>query len=127
MTDINTSGVEPLGFNLLVRMEPIPEKTKGGLYLPDDMKRREEIAETRGTVVAVSPAAFTFMEPMPENLPGVGDVVVFPRYSGFLLEGEMVDDGLSYRMIEDKSIAGRKPKPKAKRGCKAASKLEAAA
>lgn len=114
MTELNTSGIEPLAYHVLVRMEKLAEKTQGGVFLPEQMKEREERAQSRGVVVAIGHGTWDFMSPRPpeEHLPAVGDTVVFPRYSGMELKEEMVDDDNIFRMIEDKSLCGwRKARP----------------
>ena len=54
----NPSGVIPVEYNIIVRPDPVEEKTKGGLYIPDEHREREEWASTKATVMAMSPMAF---------------------------------------------------------------------
>ena len=103
---MNASGISPVEYNVLVRPKTVEEKTKGGLYLPDDAKEREQFGQMEGELVAVSPAAFTFnYEGWPEGagLPKPGDKVVFSRYQATTVKGQ---DGQDYWLMKDKAIAG---------------------
>jgi chaperonin GroES len=103
---MNTSGIYPLEYNVLVAPKKVEEKTAGGIILPDDNREKEQYGQTEGTLVAVSPAAFTFnYEGWPENheLPQVGDRVFFSRYQATEVKGT---DGETYWLMKDKSLAG---------------------
>lgn len=101
MTGMNPSGIEPIEYNVLVKPEEVAEKTSGGLFKPQDLREREQWAETRGVLVAASPIAFNFESDAPK--PSVGDVVMFKRHSGTLTKGA---DGVEYRIVSDKDIIG---------------------
>lgn len=105
MTD-DTSGIKPQGYNVLVLPREVEAKTKGGLYLPDDTKDREQFAQTEGVLVAVSPMAFAFKD-WPEDRagdkPAIGDRVLFSRYLATKVRGA---DGREYWLMKDESIAG---------------------
>lgn len=101
MAGMNTSGIEPLEYHVIVKPEEVAEKTAGGLYKPQDLREREQWSETRGVLVAVSPIAFNFEGDAPK--PDLGDVVMFKRHSGTLTKGV---DGVEYRIVSDKDIIG---------------------
>jgi chaperonin GroES len=105
-TDVNASGAQPvrvgrgikvLEDRILVRRDAAPEKSKGGIYLPDQSKEQPD----EGTVVAVGPGK-TYPNPQYDatldeqpffRIPmgvAVGDKVVFLPYGGtkILHEGE---------------------------------------
>lgn len=102
----NPSGIMPMEYNVLVKPKVVEEKTSGGLYIPDQTKEREQFGQTEGTLIAASPAAFTFnYEGWPDGaeLPAVGDVVFFSRYQATEVKGK---DGEKYWLMKDKAIAG---------------------
>lgn len=102
----NTSGITPQAYNVLVLPREVEAKTKGGLYLPDDTKEREQFAQTEGELVAVSPMAFTFKdwpEDQADKKPKIGDRVFFSRYQATKVRGT---DGREYWLMKDESIAG---------------------
>jgi chaperonin GroES len=103
---MNTSGINPLGYNVLVKPEVVEKKTKGGLYMPDPVVEKEEYARMKGVLVAASPMAFTFGD-WPADAdhmkPRVGDRVLFARYNATEITGE---DDEKYWLMKDESIAG---------------------
>ena len=101
---MNNSGIQPVEYKVLVKPKAVEEKTVGGLYIPDDTKQREQYGQVQGTLVAVSPAAFTFnYEGWPDGVeaPKVGEKVVFSRYEGNEIKGA---DGDTYWLMADKAI-----------------------
>lgn len=101
MTD--TSGIRPLEYNVLVQPREVEAQTKGGLFIPDDTREKEQFGQTEGVVIALSPLAFNYGE-FPEGYaPGVGSRVVFSRYQGNEVRGQ---DGKTYWLLVDKAIAG---------------------
>ncbi len=64
--------LEPLGNRVLVQVLEQEERTKGGIYLPETAKEKPQQAR----VIAIG-------EEAKEELSlEVGDVVIFPKYSG---------------------------------------------
>jgi chaperonin GroES len=96
-------GIRPTAFKVLVRADEVKAKTAGGIIIPDEAKDRQQYAATKGELIAVSPLAFGY-ETWPEGAerPKVGNRVVFAKFAGFAIKGE---DGVEYRLIEDKDIA----------------------
>jgi chaperonin GroES len=95
-------GLAPTEYNILIVPEPVEEKSKGGVFLVTDFKEREELAQTRGRIVAASPLAFNYDNwPETARKPQVGDVVWFGRYAGTMIEGR---DGKNYRLTKDKDV-----------------------
>lgn len=93
-------GLRPKEFNVIVEQDPVEERTKGGLILIDQEKQKHQT--TRGTIVAMSPAAFNYAD-WPDNdpPPRVGDRVAFVQYGGTFIDGA---DGNKYRVLKDKDI-----------------------
>lgn len=92
-------GIKCMEFKCLVRPNSVNPKTAGGIYLPDEVKEKDEHATTEGVVVDISPAAFTFEVDAPK--PDLGSVVIFQRYAGLRIKG---NDGVEYRLLNDKDI-----------------------
>lgn len=96
---MNTSGIVPVEFKVLIKPEEVEAKSAGGIYIPDQVKDKEKFAKERGTIVAVGAIAFT--EPDWLHRPKSGDKVLYDRYAGALVKGI---DGEDYRLINDKEI-----------------------
>jgi co-chaperonin GroES (HSP10) len=94
--------IRPLEYYVLIAPETVEEKTAGGIILPAAKRETDEVAVQRGRVVAMSPLAFGFATGDGHRA-AVGDVVLFGRYAGSLIEGE---DGRTYRICRDKDVAG---------------------
>lgn len=98
---IKHHGLRMFGFNVLVKPKAVEDKI-GSIIIPDDHKDKLAYGVTEGELMALSPVAFTY-ETWPEGtrLPKVGDRVVFSKFVGAKIEG---DDGIEYRVMEDKEI-----------------------
>jgi co-chaperonin GroES (HSP10) len=98
----NPSGWLPIEFNCIVQVDKVADKTKGGVYIPDLNKDREQSASVIGTMLEASPLAFTYEEwPIGTNKPVAGDRVLIAKYAGTIFTGK---DGEEYRMCKDKDI-----------------------
>jgi co-chaperonin GroES (HSP10) len=98
---MNTSGLTPTGFCVLVELDALAEKTAGGIILPPKVQDQDKLATQEGTLVAVSPHAFSYVENWPEGTkPEVGQRVLFKRYEGHIHER----GGKNYRLLEDKAL-----------------------
>ncbi len=97
---MNESGLMPLEFNVVVKIDAIEDKI-GSIFIPTSAKERENLAVEEGTLVAVSPHAFTYAE-WPEGAcpPEVGAKVLIARYAGVLRER----DGKQFRIVKDRDI-----------------------
>lgn len=107
----NPSGWSPVGDYVLIRPDEIAKKTTGGVELPDDLAERMQLAAITGTIVQTGDEAFKWnadrTRPFEGYRPKAGDRVIFEKYAGKPILGE---DGISYRILEDKSIGGVKVK-----------------
>lgn len=95
-------GIRPLEYYVLIAPEKTEERTAGGIYIPQAKRETDEIATQRGRVVALSPLAWSFADGG-EHRAEIGQVVLFGRYAGSLIEGV---DGQTYRLCRDKDVAG---------------------
>ncbi len=110
---MNTTGIEPTEFNVLVRLGRASDRI-GGILLPDEKKDRDQAMQTRGVLIAVSPLAFSYDEWRDATPPAVGDSVIIAKGAGVLIDD--MGDGEFYRLIKDKDVCAvvRKPDLKAK-------------
>ena len=99
---INTSGINPVGHRLLVLPEEVEETSEGGIIIHvGGQKDREQLAQIRGTVVAMGTTAYD-----DQNDPWckVGDFITFGKYSGLIYKGTETKDGKEYRVINDLDV-----------------------
>jgi len=96
---MNTSGITPLDVKVLVKPDPVEEKTAGGIILADTTKEKSRYAGTKATLIAVGPNAFR--EWGEGNGPRVGDRVLYAQYSGARQKG---DDGEEYVVMNDEDL-----------------------
>lgn len=101
--DVCKPGLRPTHYNVLIAIDTHEEVTKGGIILTSSTRDRDDSAAERGRVVAVSPMAFKGGDWIDDCKPAVGDVVLFKRYAGNLIDGA---DGLKYRIMTDEEIRG---------------------
>lgn len=97
----NESGLVPCEYNVVIRMDPVEETTKGGIILPGNVTDRDKLAADEGVIVAASPLAFGYAEwPEGSRIPQVGDRILMAQFDGRIWER----DGVTYRLIKDKSV-----------------------
>lgn len=97
-------GLRPMGYNVLVAVDVLEEKTTGGIIIPGKHKEREDSASEKGRIIAVSQMAFTGGDwTGVTDLPKAGDLIRFQRYAGNEFEGE---DGRKYRIVSDSDLKG---------------------
>jgi chaperonin GroES len=101
---LNPSGIAPLDVKVLVRPDPVEEKTAGGIILADTTKDQKKYAATRGVLVARGPNAFR--EWGDGNAPADGARVVFAQYAGLRIKG---DDGEDVVLMNDEDVVGVVP------------------
>lgn len=95
---MNNSGLIPLGHAVLV--EPYePQRKESLIVMPDTVKERTLLIETRAVVVAVGSEAWN-----DETTPRaqIGDHVLISKFSGVMANG--VADGKPYRIVNDRDI-----------------------
>lgn len=100
----NPSGINPTEFKVLIEPKKTDDVSKGGIIIPDETKDRQQYAATEGTLIALSPLAFTYAGPSEWNgeaKPKTGDRVVYAKYAGAVIRGK---DGKEYRLCNDKDV-----------------------
>lgn len=99
---MNTTGIEPTEYNVLVRLDGAQEKTAGGILMPDSKQARDQSLQTRGTLIDVSPIAFNYEEWGDAPQPQIGDKVMIAKGAGLYITDQ--DDGHFYRLLKDKDV-----------------------
>lgn len=95
---MNKSGLKPLGRAVLV--EPYePEVKKSMIVMPDTVKERSAMVETRAVVIEAGPCAWDD-EPQPRAKEG--DKVLISKFAGAMVMG--TTDGKPYRLVNDRDI-----------------------
>lgn len=116
----NTSGIDPCGDKVLVLPEEIPEEiTPSGIVITQQTKRRREMGEAKGVLVAVGPEAWVHSVERKYTKDGhiqvttrsykhpwasPGDTIIFAKYGGIEAIGE---DGKTYRIINDEDVTAK--------------------
>jgi chaperonin GroES len=93
--------IVPVGWVLVVKPDPVPEKTNGGLYLPPDARDREQAQAIMGTVVSIGDEAWAKFDP-DSHRPHAGEKILFAKYAGQVIEL----DGNEYRILNDQDVLG---------------------
>lgn len=94
---INTSGKRPFMNRVLILVDVEPETTKGGIVLPEDVKKKHEQRREWGTLVAVGADAWEGSD----DKCSIGDRVEFSKYGG---KYDVGADGRMYRLIDSHDI-----------------------
>ena len=92
---------EPSGYRLLIAVPEISEKTEGGVFMPEQLKKAEETASIVGFVVKAGPEAYSDANKFPSG-PWCkeGDFVIFRSYSGTRFKVL----GKEFRLINDDTV-----------------------
>jgi co-chaperonin GroES (HSP10) len=92
---------EPSGYRLLIAIPEVSEKTEGGVFMPEGLKKAEETASIIGFVVKAGPEAYGDENKFP-NGPWCkeGDFVIFRSYSGTRFKVL----GKEFRLINDDTV-----------------------
>jgi len=88
---------KPLKDRVLVKYSDEPEKSAGGIYIPDTAKEKPQ----KGEVIAVGPGRVENGKTRPVDVK-VGDIVLFEKYSGSKVN---IDDE-EYLIIREDDILG---------------------
>ena len=99
---INTSGINPVGHRLLVLPEEVEEVSESGIIISvGQQKDREQLAQIRGTVVAMGTTAYADQK---DAWCKVGDFITFGKYSGLIYRENETKDNKEYRVINDLDV-----------------------
>ncbi len=89
---------KPLKDRVLVKYSDEPEKSAGGIYIPDTAKEKPQ----KGEIIAVGPGKVTEDGKLQKMEVKVGDTVLFEKYSGSKIN---IDD-TEYLIIREDDILG---------------------
>jgi chaperonin GroES len=89
---------KPLKDRILVKYSDEPEKSSGGIYIPDTAKEKPQ----KGEVVAVGSGRVTDDGKVQKMEVKVGDVVLFDKYSG----SKINMDDTEYLIIREDDVLG---------------------
>ena len=90
--------LRPLKDRVLVKYSEEPEKSAGGIYIPDSAKEKPQ----RGEIVAVGTGKVTDDGKLQKMEVKIGDIVLFEKYSGSKIN---IDD-TEYLIIREDDILG---------------------
>ena len=91
--------IYPAGHRVLVKVEEVEEKTKGGIFIVNADKQTE--ANIFGEIVAVGPTAWRAFDDG-DAWAQVGDKVAFAKYGGFIIEDPETKE--QFRLLNDEDI-----------------------
>ncbi len=103
MVSINDTGIEPVEFRCVVRLDSLKGDDKdqtsaGGIIIPQERTDRDQMAYGKATLLACGGNAFQDWlgyKPMP------GDRVMISKYAGITREADPLD---LIRLVNDKEI-----------------------
>jgi chaperonin GroES len=99
MTYFNKSGIDPLDVRVLVKPDPVEQRTAGGIILAAETIEKQEAAAVDATLIAVGANAFSEAKGNPAFIaPRPGDRVMIAKYGGVQRKGA---DGEQYRVMND--------------------------
>lgn len=100
----------PLGHRLLVKPEKIESVNKAfesaeqhGIYIPDEVKKKEQLAVDIGIVISLGSTAFKDYGGEPWCVPG--DRVAYTRYGGKVINDPVDDE--NYIILNDEDVIVR--------------------
>lgn len=94
--------IEPCGFKVVVKPDPVETKTESGLLLVKDEKLYRA-ATTKGTLIAVGPTAWKAYD-NGQPWAAVGDRVYYAKYAGRFVHDNQTDE--DYVILNDEDILG---------------------
>lgn len=91
---------------ILVKPIKAEAKTTSGIIIPDNIVEDSKYHSVMGKLIKKAPSSFQVNSARlpfkPEEIPEIGDTIVFARYEGSVIISE--EDGDEYRILEDKAI-----------------------
>ena len=100
---VNPTGIKPVEFKVLIKVKDVGVTTETGrLLLPDSVRDKQQMANDRGLLVAVSDMAFSDWKGI---IPQVGDNVIFNKYAGSVIHYQKDKTCREqFRLCNDKDI-----------------------
>jgi co-chaperonin GroES (HSP10) len=105
---MNNSGINPVGYSVLVRLDPVDTKI-GFLEKTETQIAEAYFSQTKATVIEIGPLAWIDEVVDEKVVPRckVGDKVLIKRYAGETVDGQDKDEKgkpVQYRLLGDKDI-----------------------
>lgn len=104
-------GIAPFGSRVLVQIRRVKDRTKSGIYIPEETRRTEASNTQVAKVAAIGPLAYknrNTMESWPEgNWCKVGDFVRTPKYGGDRWTVKFNDEEIEFVIFNDLDIIGK--------------------
>jgi chaperonin GroES len=93
--------IQPEGTKVVISPDQVDERTKGGIWLPQQVKQMDQNAVTTGTLLKVGPQAEIHFDVAGTMRAAVaGDRVIFARYGGVEIRwGEQ-----RFRIVQDNDV-----------------------
>jgi chaperonin GroES len=118
---VQDPGIYPYLDRVLVKPDPIEDKTEGGIIIAPQIAEQHQQAQATGTLISIGPDAFIHSRTevfdsegrikevrveryKHETCPKPGDRVQFAKYGGLVNIGA---DGEEYRILNDRDITCR--------------------
>lgn len=95
---INSSGLVPVEYKILIEPEEVEQKSAGGIIMAPAITGKEKQAQVRGKLLAVGGNAFSDWSP---PIPQVGDRIMYAKYAGLVVKAK---DGREMRLCNDKDV-----------------------
>lgn len=102
--EVGECPIEPEGTKVIIVPDKVDERTKGGIWLPQQVKQMDQNAVTTGTLAKLGPEAeIHFRDLNAKSRAGKpGDRVIFARYGGVEIRwGEQ-----RFRIVQDTDVVG---------------------
>jgi co-chaperonin GroES (HSP10) len=97
---IDKEKLMPVEYRCIIELDEKETTTKGGIFVPEEVLERQQMAETTAVLVAVGPDCFQdWGEPHPKK----GDRILITKYAGEATESGNMASRL--RVCNDKDIA----------------------
>jgi chaperonin GroES len=98
MNNLDPETIQPTEYRVLVKLDAVEEKTKGGIVLPGEVKNRRQMAQISATLLKVGGNAFeNWQAPVPKP----GDRVLIAKYSG---ERPPLEEDQVYALCNDRDV-----------------------
>ena len=98
----------PVGEKLIIKQVKAERVTAGGIVIPEDSAKKNDIAQMKAEVVAIGPLAFEMEKKYEKDygvnlngfVPKVGDIILMAKYAGVNVK----HNGEDYRIIKDEDV-----------------------
>lgn len=98
---MNPTGIKPVEFKVLVKVDDVADRSSGGIFLPEHTLEREQMGHDRGILVEKGDMAFDGWK---GRVPEVGDKVIFNKYAGSVIQYRGENGMERYRLCKEEDI-----------------------